>query len=148
MKRLAGVVVEKEVDDENVDMVSLGLKIFSLRAEIMALWADCQPVLDVVKTQWPKILARARELYARLMPEAQANLAANAPVATFSALWVQKALLELGYSPGKPDGIHGSASRAAVRNFQADHGLLPDEWPGRETILAIGVALAAKKAAA
>ncbi len=141
-KRLTGIVIEREVQETHVDVVGLGLKAFSLRAEIMALWADAQPIIDVIKLQLPKVISRGRELYARMMPEEQAMLAAQAPVATFDALWVQEKLKKLGYDPGPLDGIHGQMSRAAVRKFQVEHDLLPDEWPGRETVIAIGVALA------
>ena len=35
----------------------------------------------------------------------------------------QKALKELGYNPGKPDGIRGKATEKAIKYFQVDTGL-------------------------
>ena len=35
----------------------------------------------------------------------------------------QKALKELGYNPGKPDGIWGNKTKKAVERFQSDNGL-------------------------
>jgi hypothetical protein len=36
---------------------------------------------------------------------------------------VQKKLVERGYNPGKPDGIWGGRTEAAIRKFQGDSGL-------------------------
>jgi membrane-bound lytic murein transglycosylase B len=39
---------------------------------------------------------------------------------------IQARLTDLGYDPGKADGRLGPATRAAVSDFQADHGLISD----------------------
>ena len=36
---------------------------------------------------------------------------------------VQKKLEQLGYDPGRPDGILGKKTKTAVRHFQRDNGL-------------------------
>jgi peptidoglycan hydrolase-like protein with peptidoglycan-binding domain len=36
---------------------------------------------------------------------------------------LQRALNQLGYSAGPPDGVMGPATRGAIRTYQADHGL-------------------------
>jgi len=46
---------------------------------------------------------------------------------------LQDALTALGYSPGPSDGIYGSGTAAAVRAFQADHGLEVDGYVGAMT---------------
>jgi hypothetical protein len=46
---------------------------------------------------------------------------------------VQRALTTLGYDPGPIDGIFGSKTRAAVKRFQADHGLIADGIVGKKT---------------
>ncbi|MBB1127008.1 peptidoglycan-binding domain-containing protein [Thiospirillum jenense] len=35
----------------------------------------------------------------------------------------QMALQELGYRPGPADGVYGSNTRRAIKQFQRDHGL-------------------------
>jgi hypothetical protein len=46
---------------------------------------------------------------------------------------IQRALTELGYDPGPVDGAPGSKTRAAIRRFQADHGLIADGIVGPRT---------------
>ncbi len=43
----------------------------------------------------------------------------------------QRALLQLGYKPGKPDGVAGAGTERAVKAFQKDHGLAEE---GRLTL--------------
>ena len=51
---------------------------------------------------------------------------------------LQKLLVEKGYNPGPIDGIFGALTRAAVRQFQKDHGLLVDGVVGPNTKRALG----------
>ena len=46
---------------------------------------------------------------------------------------IQSALTTLGYGPGPIDGIFGAKTRAAVKRFQAEHGLVADGIVGRKT---------------
>ncbi len=48
---------------------------------------------------------------------------------------LQEQLTQLGYNPGKPDGVLGPGTRKATRRFQQDHGLLADGFP-HEVVLA------------
>jgi len=47
---------------------------------------------------------------------------------------VQKRLAEAGFSPGDIDGKYGAGTEAAVRAFQAAHGLLVDGKAGTRTL--------------
>ena len=54
---------------------------------------------------------------------------------------LQYMLKDLGYNPGKVDGVYGSKTASAVSAFQADHGLSVDGQCGRNTKTAIWAAL-------
>ena len=58
---------------------------------------------------------------------------------------LQTYLIHLGYSCGDngADGVFGSGTRAAVRDFQRDHGLTVDGIAGRKTWAALFEALGA-----
>lgn len=48
-------------------------------------------------------------------------------------LSLQQSLSSLGYNL-RPDGVFGPATTAAVKAFQADNGLTPDGWVGKNTL--------------
>lgn len=52
---------------------------------------------------------------------------------------VQQRLADLGYAPGRPDGIYGPQTVAAVIRFQADEGLVADGEVGPATREALGL---------
>lgn len=54
---------------------------------------------------------------------------------------IQKGLAQLGYYPGKTDGIAGIKTRAAIRTFQLKYGLKVDGKPSAKLLAAIRVAL-------
>lgn len=53
---------------------------------------------------------------------------------------IQRALSARGYNPGPIDGFMGDKTRAAVRSFQRDHGLLADGIVGPDTRGALAAA--------
>ncbi|GHU97909.1 spore cortex-lytic enzyme [Clostridia bacterium] len=61
---------------------------------------------------------------------------------------VQKKLKDLGYYKTAVDGIFGSGTTAAVKNFQKTKGLTADGVVGAKTIAALGVKLNAASASA
>lgn len=52
---------------------------------------------------------------------------------------IQNKLKSLGYYTGSVDGIFGSGTRTAVRNFQRDKGLTVDGIAGSKTLSALGI---------
>lgn len=52
---------------------------------------------------------------------------------------VQQKLKTLGYDPGTADGIYGTATARAVKQFQSDHGLTADGIAGVRTLQALGL---------
>lgn len=46
---------------------------------------------------------------------------------------IQRRLIAQGYDAGKVDGIYGAKTRAAVKRFQQDHGLIADGIVGSAT---------------
>jgi hypothetical protein len=133
-ERLVGKVVRQDVPDTPIDMVSLGMHAFSQRAEIKALWNDIAPIVDVIKIQLPRILARAHSLVASFVPNMQIKFGLTGGVSQWTMSEVQEGLKELGRYHDKVDGIHGHLSQAAVKQFQIDKGMAaPDGWPNRHT---------------
>jgi hypothetical protein len=56
---------------------------------------------------------------------------------------LQRALSQLGFAVGTPDGIFGQKTREAVVSFQQAHGLSPDGVVGPQTARAVNRALVA-----
>jgi peptidoglycan hydrolase-like protein with peptidoglycan-binding domain len=61
-----------------------------------------------------------------------------------AVLRLQNALTALGFQPGKPDGIFGNTTAAAVISFQKANDLDPDGVVGEETAKKLNVALGAQ----
>lgn len=57
----------------------------------------------------------------------------------YSVTEIQKKLKNLGYYTGTVDGIFGTKSIGAVRNFQRDYGLTVDGIVGAKTASALGI---------
>lgn len=56
---------------------------------------------------------------------------------------LQSALNARGYDSGTPDGILGPNTRSAIRQYQANEGLIADGFPGPDLLEALGVQPAA-----
>ncbi|HJQ51420.1 MAG TPA: peptidoglycan-binding domain-containing protein [Gaiellaceae bacterium] len=54
---------------------------------------------------------------------------------------LQRALTALGFSPGKPDGDYGPATKVEVEKFQLSKGLAEDGVVGQQTLAALQQAL-------
>ncbi|WP_436492999.1 N-acetylmuramoyl-L-alanine amidase [Actinokineospora sp. HUAS TT18] len=61
----------------------------------------------------------------------------SAPISGDDVLTLQERLLELGYDAGRPNGLFGAQTEAALRNFQRDYGLTVDGICGPETVRAL-----------
>lgn len=57
---------------------------------------------------------------------------------------LQRALNEKGYDAGKPDGILGPATRAAIRNYQQASDMVADGYPGEDLFSRLGITLASQ----
>lgn len=53
---------------------------------------------------------------------------------TASVICLQEKLAEKGYYDGSADGLLGPKTRAALRRYQVDNGLLPDAYPDYELL--------------
>ncbi len=60
-----------------------------------------------------------------------ATQAATASAATYDVVRIQNALRFEGYDPGPADGVVGPRTRAAIRRYQADHGIEVTGEPSR-----------------
>ena len=60
----------------------------------------------------------------------------------------QRVLAQLGYKPGKPDGVQGPATQRAIQAFQKDHGLADDGRLTTSLVARLKTALAAANAKA
>jgi len=61
----------------------------------------------------------------------------SAPVSGDDVLTLQERLLELGYDAGRPNGVFGAQTEAALRNFQRDWRMNVDGICGPETLRAL-----------
>jgi membrane-bound lytic murein transglycosylase B len=52
---------------------------------------------------------------------------------------IQEALNALGFDAGTPDGVPGSATRAAIRSFQSSRGLVADGYADSELLTQLGI---------
>ena len=84
-----------------------------------------------------------KKLFAKNAPVYDPYLALKRGDQGISVLYMQTRLKELGYDPGKLDGIYGKNTMAAVARFQADHGIAigkkekPGEVASRELMMAL-----------
>ena len=69
----------------------------------------------------------------------QANEVVNTAVANDQNSKVQQKLKDLGYYSGEVDGILGTKSIQAIKNFQKDYGLTVDGIVGKNTLKALGL---------
>ena len=61
----------------------------------------------------------------------------SSPITGDDVFTLQERLLELGYDAGRPDGIFGPQTEAALRAFQRDYGMIPDGVCGPATMRAL-----------
>ncbi|MEQ9065572.1 MAG: peptidoglycan-binding protein, partial [Gimesia chilikensis] len=52
---------------------------------------------------------------------------------------MQEQLNALGYDSGTPDGVMGSQTRSALREYQRNEGLIPDGFPDPGTLSSLGI---------
>ena len=74
------------------------------------------------------------------LPESVSGQPSRSTWSTFTTRDAQTALQELGYDPGPIDGQEGSRTRAAIREFQRDYGIVPTGQIDAETRTSIVVA--------
>lgn len=69
----------------------------------------------------------------RQMPATQGG------IATADIRRMQERLNELGFDSGEPDGMMGSQTRRALRQYQSDQGLVADGYPNEATLASLGL---------
>ena len=74
---------------------------------------------------------------AGLPPLATPRPAKETPLSRDQVAAMQNMLGTLGFDPGKPDGVVGSKTRAALKAFQRGSGLPPDGYPTPEVLQAL-----------
>ncbi|MEX2366019.1 MAG: peptidoglycan-binding domain-containing protein, partial [Pseudohongiellaceae bacterium] len=52
---------------------------------------------------------------------------------------MQQQLNARGYDSGTPDGVMGSQTRSALREYQRREGLIPDGFPDPDTLNSLGI---------
>jgi N-acetylmuramoyl-L-alanine amidase len=63
--------------------------------------------------------------------------AVSEPIVGDDVRQLQERLLEMGYDPGRPDGVYGDRTAKAVGQFQREVGLSPDGACGPQTLHAL-----------
>jgi peptidoglycan hydrolase-like protein with peptidoglycan-binding domain len=58
---------------------------------------------------------------------------------------LQVHLNQLGYDSGTPDGILGTGTRRALREFQRDRNLVADGYPSEQVIAAVAASASGEK---
>jgi N-acetylmuramoyl-L-alanine amidase len=61
----------------------------------------------------------------------------SAPMSGDDVFALQERLLELGFDPGRPDGVFDSTTEQALRRFQREYGLIQDGICGPATLRAL-----------
>lgn len=80
----------------------------------------------------PVVGKAGEKTYAAL--RASEGIVAKQPNSSSTAVaQIQRRLIAQGYDAGKIDGIYGTKTRAAVKRFQQDHGLIADGIVGAAT---------------
>ena len=62
-----------------------------------------------------------------------------------TVMTLQVHLNQLGYDSGTPDGILGTGTRRALREFQRDHNLVADGYPSEQIIAAVAASASGEK---
>jgi membrane-bound lytic murein transglycosylase B len=70
-------------------------------------------------------------------PLVHAPSTSEQPLRRADVMEMQERLNALGFQAGKPDGLAGSRTRAAIRDFQQARGLIPDAYPSQDVLIAL-----------
>src|SRR5262245_39509198 len=108
--------------------------------EIKYLLTRLEPYAVSIKKDFPELAPRVQKLIKALFPET--------PPATephYDVHWIQESLNALGYGPLAVDGIYGSHTVDAIKEFQRQHGIPVNGWAGVPTCVALDLELKHKK---
>lgn len=115
------------------DLIALGWKLFGLRGDLVRGKELSEPTFHELGQVLPELLSIGRRIQQELYPHTIKDFT----VASFDVFWVQRALNELGQKL-KVDGDLGPVTKKAVKEFQTDHLIVPDDGvPGRATCVAL-----------
>lgn len=67
-------------------------------------------------------------------PELAVQDSGEPPMTTAETSQLQELLLTAGFDPGTPDGIAGTQTQSAIREYQAKHGMVADGYPSQSLL--------------
>lgn len=111
------------------DDLGIALRAAQREAEIKALYERAMDLEPAFK-EASAIYAAAKTLLSEIAP-------GLVPVENYNVEWIQQTLNAVAGEHLVVDGDYGTATRAAVKRFQAANGLVADGWVGLKTMGAL-----------
>ena len=108
-----------------------------LAADIQAVYEAAKPAIAELEKRWPEINQIGRSMIAAVAPEVAGTVLEHTERWEPTTAWIQGQLHQRGFYKGDIDGVYGSATEQAVRDFQKSVGLDVDGVAGPDTVGAL-----------